>query len=163
MPLKTHIIIISIIIALIFAGWQTMRHYRLKELAELEALRRNQLQQSVIQVVRANWGLNCNKAKIPQKSGRPSAAGRFEFEYGNEEPRIYENNVLDAIQRKCGHKPRCTIANNADSIGFDVAPLCADKQLVIEYRCYAFDRLWRITIPHRGSGSIDCSKVEPPK
>jgi hypothetical protein len=154
MPLKTHLIIVSIIIASVFLGWQAMR--LLSRAEQVVAPSGN-----LIQLVRANYGLNCNSRTLGTRASRNTSAGKFEYD-NQDESNIYPDNARKVVEPLCQGKPWCRVTNSTNLLGMDPAPGCFEKELVIEYRCYSFDRLWKLVVPANEKGEIDCSKVQQP-
>lgn len=151
MPLKTHLIIVSIIIASVLGVWQVARH-----MPKTVQLPKKQSDTRAIEVVRASWGLNCldSFASAPQKG---DAFGRT-FAHNNP---LKENNILVKVSEACNLRAQCVIRNDVEQLGFDPAPECPGKEIIVEYRCFSYDRPWRITIPSRESAAIDCTQQNP--
>jgi len=133
MPLKIHLIIISCIIAAVLLAYQAVSYLHTSKTVGKP--------RSAVQVVRASWGLNCDPETFATSPVR-------------------ENNLAGPVDALCKGKISCVILNSSEALGFDPAPNCG-KQIVVEYRCFTFDRLWKTTIAPGESGTIDCSNVVP--
>lgn len=151
MSLKIHLIIVSLIVIVLTLGWQAASYWGNKNTP-------HQSPRGVIQVVRATLGLNCDPSTLTADITVAHPAGDF----NDNSQKIKEDNVHQQISQLCNGKTTCSILNNTDALGFDPAPNCFDKQILVEYRCYAFDRLWQVIIPPHESGSVDCTNVVPP-
>ncbi len=116
---------------------------------------------NLIQVVRASYGMNCNPRSATARVPRNAPAGKFEFD-SDSESKLYWDNARETVAPRCQGKPACQVTNTPAAVGFDPAPACFEKELVVEYRCYSFDRLWKLVVPPSEKGDIDCSKVEQP-
>jgi hypothetical protein len=151
MSLKIHLIIVGIIIFCVFLGWQLLQWSKPAPTPEVVQTDRE------IEIIRASWGLSCNN----RFNMRPKTAPAGNFT-DTDDGVIKENNLLQVASALCNLKPQCAIRNSADSLGFDPAPDCVDKQIEIEYRCFSYDRPWVLTIKNRETGVIDCTKNAAP-
>ena len=62
----------------------------------------------------------------------------------------------------CNLKKKCDVLNSPKTVGDASVPECHNKEMVIEYRCFSFDRPWSITIDNDATGTIDCTKGGAP-
>lgn len=152
MTLRGHFIVIGIIIFLIFLGWQVISLRTAQQQAQIDP---NSIR--LIQISRASWGLNCLEQRrryglkqLPQDA----------FNEGGEGNKIRENNILVAISDLCNGKQTCYLTNSPDTFTPDPDPQCPTKEMVVEYRCYSFDRPWTLKLASREKGTIDCLKPE---
>jgi hypothetical protein len=152
MSLKSHLIIITTLIVFMFFGWQVMKIMAERRAAQpvVEESPRK------IDVVRASWGLDCIGSQFRTRKATTQAAG--DFVKGDEQVGLTENNILKQITDLCENKVSCTVKNHIEFYGFDPAPGCQYKTVVVEYRCYEFDRLWRLIVPYDQKGAIDCTR-----
>lgn len=145
MQFRTHLIIILCITAAIYGIW-----YLLSQNQPVAVIQRGASPYS-IHISRATWGLNCRQRyQVPSTSSdgfSADAAGGFS---------LTANNVLKQVGELCDGKPDCEIPTDALLIGKDPAPHCIDKELEVEYRCFSFDRPWRIR-SISATTKIDCS------
>lgn len=95
-----------------------------------------------ITVVRASWGLECN--------GQEGLASNA----------VSENNVRDKVSALCNGKTECLIPVDSRVLGNDPAPKCYNKQLSVDYRCFAFDRLQSIK-SQGGDLVVKCEQPSP--
>ncbi len=153
MSFKTHLLVVSFIIATVYGVWQLLYVHPQPAIVEVP---QPQAGDKSIQIIRASWGLNCANMRFAQ-NGAPESPATF-ANSSPTVPQIKENNVLEAVSRLCNGQPACSIAPTVEILGTDPQPQCFDKKLEIEYRCFAFDRPWRV----RGNNTtlqIDCSKT----
>lgn len=152
MSFKIHLLVVSLIIAIVYGAWQVMYVNQQPIIVEAPA---QQGDGKSIQIIRASWGLNCSNTKFSQNGGAESPTN-YATE-NNPAPQIKENNILEVVGKLCNGQATCSISPTVEVLGPDPLPQCFDKQLEIEYRCFAFDRPWRV----RGNNAplqIDCSK-----
>lgn len=97
-----------------------------------------------ITITSASWGLNCTEEK-DANAPFMSLSGK----------RSGKNNVLDEVAKLCDGKVSCSGAANTATLGADPFPECS-KHLVIEYRCFSYDRPWKIDIGSEPF-TIDCT------
>lgn len=97
-----------------------------------------------IQIHSASYGLNCN-ARL--KYRRP-ANGAVE--------EMMVNNVLLDVSRMCNGKVSCNIDVRDTSFSKKFPAGCA-KELEVEYRCFSWDRPWKVLgVPYE-LAVIDCA------
>ena len=98
-----------------------------------------------ITVSSASWGLNCRDYYARRNYGKTQG-------YNNQDDidaiaaalsKIKENNVLYKVSQLCNDKSQCEIAISTSVLGDDPIPNCGYKELRVEYRCFAVDRLRR--------------------
>lgn len=132
MNLKLHILASGLFLLLIagalfvFGGWED----RADTSADNPAMVR------FIQVSRAGWGVNCNRAMaLPEP--------------------VRDNNVLRAVSSLCNGKEQCRFAGSPGTFGFDPAKHCR-KILEVEYRCFEIDRSRTVVAEGNAPIVIDC-------
>ena len=153
MTLRTHLIIVALIIVSVFIGWETMQTISARRAARalMESGR-------AIEIVRASWGLNC-----PAGTRDSHSEGVTGFMEGRSNPpSVRENNILEVVSALCNLKPQCSIHNSPQTFGSDPAPDCIEKEISIEYRCFSYDRPWPLTIASHETGVIDCLQAVTP-
>lgn len=116
-----------------------------------------------ITVSSASWGLNC--LQLYNKKTGNNSYGNTQQNYKYEESssgvnldKIKDNNVIYNVSKLCNGKARCEIPINTDALGEDPLPNCVPKKLLIEYRCFAIDRM-RTASSEYDSLIIDCDKL----
>lgn len=143
MPFKTHLMIISLIALAIFVAWRIFSYSSVDSspVAAAPSL-------YSIHISHASWGLNCRYRY------RDSFYDDGFADDGNADELIPDN-ALAAVRALCDGKPSCQIPVGSQLVGRNLAPECATKQLEVEYRCFSYDRPWRL---RKTSGilSIDC-------
>lgn len=112
-----------------------------------------------VEIYSATWGRACNdfiRQEIAQRRLTPPEKD----EDGKLIPQpklelVTTNNVLPAVSKRCDGKLRCDIS--ADSTSLEVEPQSSCmKKLEVSYRCFAYDRLWNLTIEQNETKTIDC-------
>lgn len=153
MNLKIHLLIIVIIItALYFAkSFLDSLPKTAPETAKLEEVSKYH-----ISIVRASWGLNCLEMaryirQDNEKNDIYSQKPKIDLS------RIVENNVFAEVSNICTDKPSCTISNNTSMLGEDPMPVCGNKYIQVEYRCFDIDKL-RGARTNSETLTIDCDK-----
>lgn len=100
-----------------------------------------------ITISSASWGLNCRDYYTRKNSGKNS--GYYSGDSDEDEAiaaainKIKDNNVLYKVSQLCNDKPQCEIEVSQSVLGEDPLPNCGYKELKVEYRCFAVDRLRR--------------------
>ena len=142
MTKKEHGLILFSIIALMFLAWQTVQMLnRPKQVAEV-------ISPYKVEVVSASYGLSCAQFISEEPAGpRPSSAFP-----------LTKNNALKKVAAACNGKMKCGFRLSEDYFGKDPAPNCGGKELVVEYRCFALDRLWTSKTPSRADFALDCTR-----
>jgi len=155
MSFKTHLLIITTIIILVFAAWQYMYGTAPAPVVVEQTVSNEPANESrAIEIIRASWGLNCSNVPLAAVKEEPLA--NYADDNRKTSP-LADNNVLEAVTKLCNGKLTCEIAINTATLGPDPMPQCYDKQLVVEYRCFAFDRPWLLKSSHAPM-VIDCTK-----
>lgn len=142
MSFKMHLLVICIIIAVVSAGWWLFKN-REAPVAPVAVSDR------FIQIVHASWGLNC-KGFATSQTG-PQTPDTFITE-GKRGP-FYTDNVLLLLSQMCNGKVQCA-AWDLPKVLPNPMPACS-KELEIEYRCFEFDRPWRLK-SKSNSFAINC-------
>ncbi len=116
-----------------------------------------------IEVYSATWGQECNPFIEQQMETRRKAPPTKDEkgEVIKMEPLtlVETNNVIAGISSLCNGKLTCAINPTSDSLGIEPLPSCF-KKLVVEYRCFSFDRLRRASIDQATNSTIDCNDNE---
>lgn len=142
---KFHLLVVSIIIVVMYAVWQTMvniSNFEVKQ--EITPLVESPFE---ITISKATWGLNCLKepkqSSHSQSNNAPSGRADDPFwkTSQNKPIIINENNVLSRVKALCDKRLICRIQPNSKALGPDPAPNCS-KTLDVEYRCFNYDRPW---------------------
>ena len=104
-----------------------------------------------VQVDTASWGVNCNSIYVA-----PTVIN------GKAQPpvTVHTNNVLRRVSALCNGKTGCEIPVSASTLGDDPLPNC-DKHLVVEYRCFTFDKIHRLDKKDKATLEIDCNAAPP--
>ncbi|MCI5049593.1 MAG: SUEL-type lectin domain-containing protein [Rickettsiales bacterium] len=105
----------------------------------------------VIDIHSATWGENCNyvldlKRKDYARRNLPTD-GLDNME---------RNNVLHKMKELCGGKFTCQIKATPKVLENKKHPSCR-KRLDVEYRCFAYDRLWQVKAAMGENLVIDCT------
>lgn len=148
MSLRIHLIIVSFIILIVFAGWQWMRPGAPDQAGGSSPY--------AIQIVRASYGLNClyNYGRAPAAATPDSLPAA---ENSADLPPLRENNVLERLSAFCNLKTRCPLKSDPAWLGFNPAPGCYNKQLSVEYRCFSYDRLRHKILEVNEASEIACA------
>jgi hypothetical protein len=143
MSFKLHLIIVSVIIVLVYLAGKIFLTVPLPATTPMSTKK----SPFSIAITHATWGLNC---RYRLTEGMENDDGFVKD--------IRVDNALKKVSELCNDKPSCTIAINENTLGRDPYPGCFEKELDIEYRCYSFDRPWRVR-GNSGTISIDCTKL----
>lgn len=144
MLFKTHLFIILLIIASVYFVTQ----YFTEPKQDTVITQNIETSPYSINITRASWGLNCEPNHVNMNDVS-------DYYQSNSAKKIKENNLLEAVKNICEGKSKCDIAIDTAVLGEDPAPSCLYKELSIEYRCFAIDRL-RTTKRSGGTISINC-------
>lgn len=139
MPFRTHLIIIACIIAAVYFAWHIIDAAPPPPppaAVEVDS-------PYSIAIAHASWGLNCRRDENSDGFAADKTALR-------------EDNVLAALAERCNGKLRCDIPLTPETMGDTPTPGCT-KQLVVEYRCFSFDRPWTVRASS-GKLSINCDR-----
>lgn len=106
-----------------------------------------------ITIWEGSWGVNCNE--------RQRRASRFGSRSSStpEPPRMPEvkmNNVKDVIGKLCNDKMKCQFIADVETLGNPAPNSGCRPVLDLVYRCFSFDRPWRVSANMGGTVSIDC-------
>lgn len=152
MSFKIHLIIISVIIVMVFLVW-SMSGSEPPPPAPVPVAQK--VSSYSIAISHASWGLNCAKRPV---SVNNSTSSYDTFAGTDVASKFHEDNVLLKVSEICNGKLQCDIPFTPDILGDDPQPDC-DKVLDIEYRCFSYDRPWRVR-SSSGSLSINCDRPE---
>lgn len=150
MSFKLHLIIISCIVVVVMLVWQLM-HSGIMTPAETGTPK----QQYALSVTHASWGLNCRGMLINTPAPTSSAFANKQDQPTNA---LREDNVIGVVAPMCNGNMDCQITADEATLGKDPAPGCNNKELVIEYRCFSYDRPW---VAKSSSGSITLHCEQP--
>ncbi|MFM9889775.1 MAG: hypothetical protein ACKVOE_03890 [Rickettsiales bacterium] len=110
-----------------------------------------------IQVYGATWGEECNPYIDANAANTPMKKDDKGMLIAPTLPqRVELDNVLPVISDACNGKLTCTMPINSKSMGVEPMESCF-KQLKVSYRCYAYDRLWNVTVRQGEKLTIDCN------
>lgn len=133
MSFRMHLSIIVFIVTAIYGAW-----FVFAKNTPLPGLQQTTSPYS-ISISQASWGLNCR----PSPSHFEATSGGFAVD-SSTGLKLAPGNVQANVAELCDGKPRCEIPLNFQPAGKDPAPDCPEKELEVEYRCFSFDRPWRI-------------------
>ena len=150
MPFRIHLVIVACIIASVYLIWEFMHR---ATTAPQSPSARNIAR--MIAVTHASLGLNCRGMAI-QNEAVPQDA----FNGAGANPKLAEDNVFGAVSLRCNGRTECEIAVDDPGLGEDPAPECRPKVLEVEYRCFSYDRPWRVKA---SSGSVKLLCATPGK
>ncbi len=96
-----------------------------------------------ITISSASWGLNCRDYYTKRNYGKTQGYNNADDDdaLATALSKIKENNVLYKVSQLCNDKSQCEIAISTSVLGDDPLPNCGYKELRVEYRCFAVDRL----------------------
>lgn len=112
-----------------------------------------------IQIDSATWGEECN-TYIQEALNHPPVPEKDADGKTVVLPTpilVQPNNVLPLVSNLCNGKLACEITPTSKTLALEPLATCY-KKLVIRYRCYAYDRLWDLTIEQGKPAKIDCEK-----
>ena len=117
-----------------------------------------------IQIDSATWGEACNpyiKDALAARANAPIAKDAKDAEGKPVKPpelnMATHDNVLPAVSNRCNGKLTCDVNPTSDWLGVEPMASCA-KKLEVGYRCFAYDRLWKLTMEQRKTTKIDCTQ-----
>jgi len=141
MSFKIHLLIVTCIIAAVFIIWQLMQ-----TTTDTSKASDSKGITHVIAITHASLGLNCRELAINNDTTPRDAFGNMKVN-----PKLMEDNVFGAVSLKCNGSTQCEVFVDSPELGVDPAPECNPKTLEVEYRCFSYDRPWRVKAT---SGSI---------
>jgi hypothetical protein len=94
-----------------------------------------------ITIIRANWGLNCLPADVPELSE-------------------LENNAAETVKAHCEGQKSCRVLLDKLPLGPGPVALCQPKMLVVDYRCFNLDRIHRAQFSY-GALALQCPASQP--
>jgi hypothetical protein len=147
MHFKVHLLIICCIVIVVVLAWNVLQ--RRAATAPVSAAG---APPHVIAVHHASWGLNCKGTFAASDGSRGVFANA-----GNPADRLKEDNVLDQVSTICNGNVSCDIRLNEATLGPDPMPDCGSKTLEVEYRCFSYDRPWKVR-SNGGSLAIQCEQ-----
>lgn len=100
-----------------------------------------------------SWGLNCNE--------QPNRFGNRRFGQSNTPPapakkRVKFNNVRDTIAPLCDGKLGCEFNVDVETLGNPAEGSGCRPILELVYRCYSYDKPWRVTANMGETVTINC-------
>jgi len=152
MSFKTHLLIVSVIIMVIYLIWDWSRSG-----PEPAAAVDNGQPSYTITVNHASWGLNCPVivGNVLDKAYEKKAASEEA-----QHPKM--DNALQIVSGICNGSPTCLITVSDETFPDMAPPDCTDKKLEIEYRCFSYDRPWHAEANSAtGMLTLDCSDKAP--
>jgi hypothetical protein len=147
MPFKVHLLIVAIIIAAVYIIWGIMH-----TAAPVVQAGDPKTMSRMIAVTHASWGLNCRNVMISNDDNAQDAFGTGK----QPNPKLSEDNVFSAVSLMCNGKSQCEVPASDPQLGEDPAPDCAIKNLEIEYRCFSYDRPWKVKLSS-GVAKLQCA------
>ncbi len=136
MSFKVHLIIVACIIAAVYVIWELMHAGSTAVTAQGDPRGIPRM----IAVTHASYGLNCRNVAVNN-----DAVPQDAFNTGKTpNPKLAEDNVFSSISLKCNGATECDIPLDDPALGEDPAPGCTPKMLEVEYRCFSYDRPWRV-------------------
>jgi hypothetical protein len=151
MAFKIHLIIVSIVIVIMYVGWRV--HVASTVVPEARTITKTTYN---ISIIHASWGLNCPLFV----DGKSNSLDQAYVQDKSNTNKPHADNVLKQVSESCNGKETCSITASDDVFG-DILPKdCTERQLDVEYRCYAFDRPWREQTTSN-SLEIDCTLKYP--
>lgn len=148
MPFKVHLLIISCIIIVVLLAWQFMQFSAstaVKKIAEKPS--------HTLSITHASWGLNCRNIAINSDASRDVFLNK-----NDPRSKLREDNVLAPVSRLCNGNVKCDINLGESDLGSDPVPDCGSKILEVEYRCFSYDRPWKV----KSSGAKLSLKCDQP-
>ena len=155
------ILIICGVISLVFAYMQTQQP---------KAVPAAPGSDRAIEMVSATWGNNCREMIAKENERRLRLRLRpqdLEQLHPDDRPKstdpmtqVTPDNVLPTLRELCDGKLTCEFIANAMVLKNEPHEACF-KHLNLQYRCFAFDRLWRINVGQSDTVTIDCHEAEP--
>ncbi len=155
MPLRTHLLIISVIITVLYVITQVFMATE-KQPVVVSSEQSAPISAYNLTISSASWGLNCKALYTNRINSKNSANNNFDEE-SDEREKIKDNNVLYIVSQLCNGKPKCEIPIDPSVLGEDPFPSCGYKELQVEYRCFSVDKLRRMKATD-GILTIDCDK-----
>lgn len=149
MNFKIHLLIITVIVAMLYL----VRVFVASQSSEPVIIQQAATSQYSISIAHASWGMNCRASFGYAGGGDTMGQVGSDVDFS----KIKEDNVLSAMSNLCNDKMSCDIPLNTATLGDDPLPVCNNKILQIEYRCFSIDKL-RIAKAATGTISIDCDK-----
>lgn len=146
MSLKQHFIIVMAIVFAVIILWRVFLYDPPQIIVEVES-------PYAIEIARASFGLNCLQS---YQQVKPNQKDSFAFGPDGLNTALKNNNALSVVSDACNGRVNCEIRVANDFLGIDPAPKCLHKELVVEYRCFAYDRPWEIAVKQGKKLVIDC-------
>ncbi len=136
MSFKVHLLIITCIIAAVYVIWELMHSAVLpaNQVTDPKGIPR------MIAVTHASLGLNCRGVSINNDANIHDAFSSKKLP----NPKLSDDNVFGPVSLKCNGSTDCEVAVDDPELGEDPAPDCSPKMLEVEYRCFSYDRPWRV-------------------
>lgn len=113
-----------------------------------------------VRIYSASWGLNCNEEIDRLANDGPATYQRDDK--GNVLPpkrysKVAPDNVLERVSLLCNNHYSCEIRADSDLLGINPIDVCY-KDLVVTYRCEAFEPPKTLTLNQGDTQIIDCQK-----
>lgn len=125
-----------------------------------------------IEIVSATWGMNCNDLIKKENEKRLRYKLRpqdLEQLHPDDRPVSLEpmpivvtNNVLKQVGELCNGKEHCAFSASDMALKSEPVSSCF-KHLVVSFRCFSFDRLWKLGVGQGDNFIIDCHAAESNK
>ena len=118
-----------------------------------------------IQIYSATWGADCNSS-IEQANAQLQTAPPEKDKNGNgivKKPveLVKPDNALAAVSKLCNGRLTCELKPDSDLLGIEPLASCY-KKLELRYRCFAYDRLWSMSVDQGKPVKIDCNPNAAP-
>jgi len=150
MNFKLHLTIIVCIVVAVLLAWQVM-HLDIAATPETGPSK----PQYSLTVIHASWGLNC--PNVVTSNNIPERDAFVNKGVSDTNNKLREDNVLGVIAPMCNGNLECQIIADEANLGKDPAPDCSNKVLEVEYRCFSYDRPWKVK-SSTGTLSLKCEQ-----
>lgn len=145
--IRFHLIALSVLMLLVVIIFAATGQFSKKEELPAQATE-EAVGDHFITVWEAHWGVNCNDAPIlTNKNITPE---------GNKP--IERNNVLSRISTFCNGKRLCEFNVDSKSFGDVASNRSCAPEMELRYRCFEFDRLWKVSVPSGGKIKLECKE-----
>jgi hypothetical protein len=151
MHFKYHVFIIVCIVTAVLGVWQMFLKAPEVVIAQTDAESGDQF----IRIVRASYGLNCTNLNYVDEPN--SVTSNLGYQTAKRPlSSIREDNVLLETSNACNGKIACQLTPGVNFPSLDPLPACKNKLLDVEYRCFSFDKPWRMQVKQNSVMTIDC-------
>lgn len=148
MSFKIHLLIVTFIILAVTIIWE----FKPDAVQLTDQGDNGEISRRII-VNHASWGLNCLQYDI-------ESSNRVKTPYRTKESKnkgIFKDNAYKAVALACNGELECEVRASDEIISPEPEPNCQPKSLDIEYRCFSYDRPWRVQT-EGGTVKLECTK-----